>query len=341
MTLKTPSNISVIGAGSWGTALAVLLAKKGYNVALWGYKEGHINNLVKDRENKRFLKGITLPENIFPVSDLHCCFSEGTNVVVMVVPSHSYRSVFEMICPYLRDEMCIISAVKGIENQSLLTMTQLMTSILSAQKNDKKVHLGVLSGPSFAEEVAKDIPTAVTIGFSDIETARNIQNMFVTDTFRVYASDDVIGLEISAALKNIIAIATGICDGLGYGLNTRAALITRGLAEIKRFGRSLGAKKDTFSGLSGMGDLLLTCTGSLSRNRKVGLELGKGRQLDVIIEEMNMVAEGVKTTRSVYKLAKKINIEMPITEQVYFILYANKNCLTAVQDLLKRELKIE
>jgi glycerol-3-phosphate dehydrogenase (NAD(P)+) len=235
--------------------------------------------------------------------------------------------------------------VKGIENTTLKTMTQVMAEILAGNPGDglreKNIELGVISGPSFAKEVAKKIPTAVTIGFDSLQTAREIQQIFVTDYFRVYASRDVIGLEISAALKNIIAIAAGVCDGLGYGLNTRAALITRGLAEIQRLGIALHADPSTFSGLSGLGDLLLTCTGDLSRNRMVGLKLGEGKNIEQIKSEMSMVAEGIKTTRSGYDLARKMKIEMPILEQVYSIIYQGKDCSEAVRDLLNRELKVE
>jgi glycerol-3-phosphate dehydrogenase (NAD(P)+) len=260
----------------------------------------------------------------------------------MAVPSHSYRRVFIEMLPFLPVNCRIISAVKGIENATLKTMTQVMYELLlDYGLTDRNIELGVISGPSFAKEVAEKVPTAVTVGFSRLSTAQEVQLLFGTDFFRVYASSDVIGLEISAALKNIIAIATGVCDGLGYGLNTRAALITRGLAEIKRLGIALHADSATFSGLSGLGDLILTCTGDLSRNRMVGLKLGAGKTLEEIKSEMNMVAEGIKTTKSVYDLAQKMGIDMPILEQVYNIIYCGKNCSEAVRDLLTRELKVE
>lgn len=220
-------------------------------------------------------------------------------------------------------------------------MTQVIEELVEEKNGKEQVEVGVLSGPSFAEEVAKDIPTAVTIGFSRLETAQEIQRIFGTETFRVYASQDVIGLEISASFKNIIAIAAGVCDGLGYGLNTRAALITRGLAEMKRLGVAMKADPVTFSGLSGIGDLLLTCTGDLSRNRTVGLKLGQGKSLQQLTEEMSMVAEGIKTTRSIFDLSGKLGIEMPILEQVYNILYKDKSCSDAVKDLLARDLRDE
>ncbi len=339
--MKSNLKIAVVGAGSWGTALAVLLAGKGYSVDLWGHRTEHVATLKRDRQNGKFLPGIDFPLELQPVDNLQKAI-EGTAIIVMAVPSHSYRQVFIEMLPFLSAHCRIISAVKGIENKTLMTMTQIMGQVLKINNLEyKNIELGVLSGPSFAKEVAKKVPTAVTIGFENLQTAKDIQQVFVTDFFRVYASRDIIGLEISAALKNIIAIGAGVCDGLGYGLNTRAALITRGLAEIQRLGTALNAEPATFSGLSGLGDLLLTCTGDLSRNRTVGLRLGEGKSLDEIKSEMNMVAEGIKTTQSVYDLAKKLQIEMPILEQVYNIIYLGKNCAEAVRDLLSRELKVE
>jgi glycerol-3-phosphate dehydrogenase (NAD(P)+) len=339
--MKNNHKIAVIGAGSWGTALAVLLAGKSYAVKLWGHNGDHLDKLFNDRENSKYLPGIVFPENLLPVHRLKLAV-EGTPIIVMAVPSHAYRNVFLEMLPFLSDNCKIISAVKGIENKTLQTMTQLMAQIIVEQNlAAKHIELGVISGPSFAKEVAKEVPTAVTIGFKNLQTAKDIQKIFGTDFFRVYASQDIIGLEISAALKNIIAIAAGVCDGLGYGLNTRAALITRGLAEIQRLGIALKADPLTFSGLSGLGDLVLTCTGDLSRNRTVGLKLGEGKTLAQVKSEMSMVAEGIKTTQSVYDLAQEMNIEMPILEQVYNIIYKGKNCSTAVKDLLSRELKVE
>lgn len=347
--MNNPFKIAVIGAGSWGTALAILLSQKYNNVHLWAHRKAHSDDLNKERKNSKYLPGILFPDTLIVSNNLEATVSQAA-VVVMVVPSHSYRDVFSVVIPHLADDCRVVSAVKGIENSSLLSMTQVMEQLLvtafnnqlpySADKHNG-IELGVLSGPSFAKEVANGVPTAVTVGFHNIEVAKEIQHIFVTDYFRVYASSDIIGLEVSAALKNIIAIATGVCDGLGYGLNTRAALITRGLAEITRLGIALGSEESTFSGLSGVGDLLLTCTGSLSRNRTVGLKLGEGKKLTQIKEEMQMVAEGVKTTLSVYELAKKLKIDMPILDQVYKIIYEDKDCGDAVSDLLKRELKVE
>lgn len=339
--MKKNNKIAVVGAGSWGTALAILLSKKNYVVDLWGHRKEHFQRLSEDRENKKYLPNIGFPSNLNPVNRLDYAL-QGAGIVVMVIPSHAFRNVFKEAVPYFEDNCRIVSAVKGIENTTLKTMTQVMEEVTVEQNGEgKNFQFGVLSGPSFAEEVAKEVPTAITIGFNDLQTAKEIQKIFVTDFFRVYASKDIIGLEISASLKNIIAIAAGVCDGLGYGLNTRAALITRGLAEIKRLGIALKAQPSTFSGLSGLGDLLLTCTGNLSRNRMVGLKLGEGKSMDQIKSEMSMVAEGIRTTKSVYYLAKKLQIEMPILEQVYNIIYKNKGCSEAVRDLLQRELRVE
>ena len=332
--------IAVIGAGSWGTALALVLAQKAKHVMLWGHKAVHVQELCRHRQNCKYLPGIPFKENIYPTSSLAEAV-QGATLVCMVVPSHSLREVFSQMVPLLEDDTIVVSAIKGIENTSLKTMTQVMEEILRESNSKKSIQTAVLSGPSFAKEVALGIPTAVTIGCRDIECAKALQHIFCTERFRVYASTDVIGLEISAALKNIVALAAGICDGLGYGLNTRAALITRGLAEITRLGVYLGAEQSTFPGLSGLGDLVLTCTGDLSRNRSVGIQLGKGKKLQQILAEMDMVAEGVKTTKSVYDLTRPMNIEMPILEQVYLILYENKECSLAVKDLLARELKQE
>ena len=278
MEMNRDVKIAVIGAGSWGTAIAVLLSKKWCCVSLWGHNADHVSEISKQRENRKYLPSIQLPDNIEVTSDLESCL-RGSKVVVMVVPSHGLRDVFSSLVPYVTDDMKIISAVKGVENVTLLTMTQVIQELLQHQ-NRHNVQVGVLSGPSFAEEVACGVPTAVTIGFFNQETAKEMQGVFGSEVFRVYASMDVMGLEISGSYKNIIAIAAGVCEGLGYGLNTRAALITRGLAEMKRLGVTLGAEPETFSGLSGLGDLVLTCTGDLSRNRTVGLKLGKGKKIN-------------------------------------------------------------
>jgi len=333
----TKNKVAMIGAGSWGTALALLLARKGYPVTLWDRDGEHVAQLAQDRENKRYQPGHSFP-GILEVTGSLAEAIEGAGCVVMVVPSHGYRAVYRQVYPLLREGVLVVSAVKGIEIDSGMTMTQIMRA---EGGEAKTVHLGVLSGPSFAAEVADRQPTAVTVAFTDPQAAETVQHLFSTDMFRVYSSGDVIGLEISAAMKNVIAIAAGICDGLNYGLNTRAALITRGLAEITRLGVAMGGDPQTFAGLGGLGDLVLTCTGNLSRNRTVGLKLGSGLTLEQALSEMKMVAEGVKTTQSCYALASELRVEMPILEQVYLVLYHNKRCQDAVVELFQRDLKQE
>lgn len=336
------SPVAVIGAGSWGTALALLLAGKGVNVRLWGHRHEHVAGIRKDRENKKYLPGYLFPPSLEPTESITEAVA-GAGVVCMVVPSHGYRQVFSRVVDVSADGTIFISATKGIENDSLKTMTQVMGECVVSESPalSPVAPLAVLSGPSFAKEVAQNVPTAITIGCDDLHIAEELQRLFSTDSFRVYTSNDVVGLEFSGALKNIIAIAAGICDGLEFGTNARAALITRGLAEMTRLGIVLGAERQTFYGLSGLGDLVLTCTGALSRNRHVGIELGKGKSLDTILHSMSMVAEGVKTARSVYDLVQGLDVEMPILEQVYQILYRDKDCRTAVRDLLGRDLKSE
>ncbi|MCI5144734.1 MAG: NAD(P)-dependent glycerol-3-phosphate dehydrogenase, partial [Candidatus Electrothrix sp. AR3] len=322
-----------------GTALAKLLADKGEQVVLWSHSSSHLDALRRDRENRKYLPGAALPETLEAVENINSVAS--CQCVVMVVPSHGFREVFAALVPELREGTLLVSAVKGIEVTSHQTMCSIMRQELTRQGKNETMFAGVLSGPSFADEVAVGQPTAVTVGFTERKAAEAVQQLFSTSFFRVYTSTDLIGLEISAAMKNVIALAAGISDGLGYGLNTRAGLITRGLAEITRLGAALGANPLTFSGLGGMGDLVLTCTGSLSRNRTVGLKLGEGRTLEQALAEMTMVAEGVRTTKSCYELALEAGVEMPILEQVYQILYEKKPCRAAVQELFGRSLKDE
>lgn len=330
--------IAVLGAGSWGTALAMLLGKKGYEVRLWDRSSHYVEAIALDRENRRYLPGFMLPDSVNPMTELGLAVA-GVSLVVMVVPTHGYRDVFQRAIVHISPGTTVVSASKGIENESLKTMSQIMTE--TSQAAGVFVQTAVLSGPSFAKEVAAEVPTAVTAASESQKAAQCIQQLFNSDYFRAYTSTDIIGLEVSGALKNIIAIAAGICDGLEFGTNARAALITRGLAEITRFGVALGAQAQTFYGLSGVGDLVLTCTGDLSRNRYVGLELGRGKKLDQILQEMSMVAEGVKTTKSVQNIVERKELDMPILEQVYQILYRDKDCRQAVKDLLNRDLKAE
>ena len=330
--------ITVIGAGSWGTALALLLGQKGMSVTLWGHRPEHVNQLAAERENRRYLPGYPFPDNLTMTADLDAAVRDCP-LVVMVVPSHGFRAVFHQLKDRLMEGAIVVSATKGIENSSLLTMIGVMQEELAA--NPSGIRLAVLSGPSFAKEVAAEKPTAVTAASKDLAVAQRVQQVFFTERFRVYASTDVIGVELGGPLKNVVAIAAGISDGLGFGTNARAALITRGLAEITRLAVKMGANPLTMSGLAGLGDLVLTCTGDLSRNRSVGLKLGEGMTLETILAEMNMVAEGVKTTKSVVDLARKMKVEMPILEQVYAVLYEGKTCSEAVQDLMGRDQKEE
>ena len=330
--------IAVIGAGSWGTALSLLLSQKGLDVLLWGHRPSHVEQLARKRENRHYLPGYPFPSSLAVTGDLAAAV-DGRDVVVMVVPSHCFREVFVRLKEYLPPRAIVVSATKGIENDSLMTMIGVMEEELG--DNPSAIRLAVLSGPSFAKEVAAEKPTAVTVASKEMTVAQSVQRVFFTERFRVYASTDVVGVELGGPLKNVVAIAAGISDGLGFGTNARAALITRGLAEITRLAVKMGAKPLTMSGLAGLGDLVLTCTGDLSRNRSVGLKLGKGMTLEAILAEMDMVAEGVKTTKSVADLAAKMKVEMPILEQVYAVLYEGKTCSDAVQDLMGRDQKEE
>jgi len=329
--------VGVIGAGSWGTALAHLLAEKGYEVDLWVYEEELCDVIARTRENTFYLPGLVLHENVAPRRDLEKMVRDHA-LLVMVVPSHVYRRVASRMVGLLREDALVVSATKGIENETLLTMSGVWKELLPS---DSPVRHLCLAGPSFAREVVRRIPTAITVAGDELEVAQRVQRVFNTGYFRVYTSTDKTGVELAGALKNVIALAAGTCDGLGFGHNTRAALITRGLAEISRLGVRMGAHPLTFGGLSGVGDLILTCTGDLSRNRTVGFQLGRGRKLEDILRDMRMVAEGVKTARSAYALAAKMDVEMPICEQVYRVLYEGKDPRRAVGELMERGLKHE
>lgn len=329
--------IGVLGAGSWGTALSKLLSDRGQGVLLWARKPEHANAIQKERENSTYLPGYRLTDKVFATADLKHTV-RSSRALIIVVPSHGFRKILEEIRPDVKPDTFILSATKGIENETLYTMSQIMREILPF---DCRQNIAVLMGPSFAKEVAEEMPTAVTVGSERLDVALYFQKILSSERFRVYTSTDMVGLEFGGAIKNIIAIAAGISDGLRYGTNTRAALITRGLAEIIRLGTVMGANPMTFSGLGGLGDLILTCTGDLSRNRSVGLMLGQGQTLGEIMSNMKMVAEGIKTTKSVYCLAKRHNVEMPITEQVYQVLYLDKSPRDAVRELLTRDLKEE
>jgi glycerol-3-phosphate dehydrogenase (NAD(P)+) len=329
--------IGVIGAGAWGTALANVLADKGYQVELWAHEPEVCSDIRETNENKIFLPGIQLSENLFPSNDLDKVGSKK-NLLLLVTPSHVFRSVASRLVHHPGEDTLIVSASKGIENETHLTMTGILKQLLPPRLHD---HISALSGPSFAQEVGRKIPTAVTVAAQSLDTAQKVQQAFATTYFRVYTSYDVLGVELGGAVKNVMAIAAGISDGLGLGLNTRAAMITRGIAEIQRLGARLGANANTFGGLAGIGDLVLTCTGTLSRNWTLGKKLGEGMKLETILSETRTVAEGVKTTKSVYNLSRKVGVEMPIAEQVYHILYEGRSPEEALRTLMSRELKQE
>lgn len=329
--------IGVVGAGSWGTTLGNLLADKGYMVNLWAYEPEVVEQILHERENKLFLKGIKLSERLMPSTDLAQVVFEK-DLLLVVVPSHVMREIAQKFSPHVSEDSLIVSASKGIENITHLSMSQVLAETIPHV--DERC-FAVLSGPSFAMEVSRKVPTLISVASKDQQIAGFIQRVFATNYFRVYTNDDMIGVELGGAVKNVIAIASGIIDGLGLGLNTRAALITRGLTEIRRLGTHMGARPDTFAGLSGIGDLLLTCTGALSRNYTVGRKIGEGKKLKAILSEMRMVAEGVKTAKSVYNLSKKMGAEMPICHEIYRILYENDSPMAAVRRLMTRDLKHE
>ncbi len=329
--------IAVVGGGSWGTALANLLAEKGYPISFWVYEAEIKEQIAAERENKIFLPGYRLSENLYPSNDLGAVVS-GKDMVLIVTPSHVMRDISSRMNPFLEPECIIISASKGIENVTHLTMSGILKETLDGI-TDKRI--AVLSGPSFAGEVARKVPTVVSVASGSESVARLVQETFATPGFRVYASSDIIGVELGGSVKNVIAIAAGIVDGLGLGLNTRAALITRGMTELRRLGLKLGANSRTFSGPAGIGDMVLTCTGTLSRNHTVGKKIGEGQKLSVILSEMRMVAEGVKTAKSVYNLSRRLGIEMPISHEVYNVLYNDENPQNALYRLMTRDLKHE
>jgi glycerol-3-phosphate dehydrogenase (NAD(P)+) len=330
-------DIGVVGAGSWGTSLADVLAKKGYRVELWAYETELVEYMKLHHENKKYLPGIDLSQNLAFTSSLKNGVSH--EVVLLVPPSQRMRSVLEEAAPYFNRSATIVSASKGIENSTLELMSGVISEVLGIDHSSAKT--AFISGPTFAREIAEEIPSAAVVASENEDVASIVQDMFSTDYFRIYSNQDVIGTEVGGALKNIIALAAGVCDGLKYGNNTRAALITRGLAEMKRVGITLGARAETFAGLAGMGDLVLTCTGELSRNRSVGIALGEGKNLVDILSGMHMVAEGVETTRSAYHLAAKLKIDVPIINQMYAVLYEDKDPRTAVVELMRRSLKSE
>ena len=327
------SYIAVIGAGSWGTTLASLLAEKGYDVSLWSFEKEIADEINNRFTNSTYLPGAVLSRGLKATDDLEGAVKKA-RYLLNVVPTQFTRSVFKEAVKYIHENVVIVSASKGIEHGTLLTVSSILNEISGNQS-------AVLSGPSFAKEVIIKLPTAVTLATNNPETGLLLQEIFTTAYFRVYTHSDILGVELGGALKNVIAIASGISDGLGLGHNARAALITRGIAEMMRLGENMGADKRTFSGLSGMGDLVLTCTGALSRNYSVGVKLGQGMKLSDILASTRSVAEGVATALSAFELSRKFGVEMPIVEQVYKVIYKDKSPAEAVKVLMNRTLRAE
>jgi glycerol-3-phosphate dehydrogenase (NAD(P)+) len=330
----TASKVAVLGAGAWGTALAWLLADKGDDVVVWSRRRDLCVAVNASHENARYLPGIALPANLTCTDDLPAALN-GAGMIVFVIPSHATREVARAAASHVHRGVPIVSATKGIENDSLMFMDEVLAQELPAHARDQ---LAFLSGPSFAKELANRLPTAVVIAARDAGVREHVMKRFHTAYMRTYASDDVPGVECGGALKNVIAIAAGVVDGMGFGHNTRAALITRGLAEIAELAMARGGSALTLAGLAGMGDLVLTCTGELSRNRTVGFEMGRGRKLVDVLAGLGHVAEGVKTARSAYDLSRKMGVQMPITSEVFAVLYEDKPVAQAVRDLMAREL---
>jgi len=335
------SDIAIIGGGAWGTGIAIVLGRKGtHRVRLWAHEADVCESITHKRVNEKFLPGRRIPDSVTASNDLAGTL-QGAQIVVSVMPSQHCRALFERMRPLIPPQTLIVSATKGLEEESLQRMTEVIAEVLK-RDNGTSPAVGALSGPSFAQEVARGDPTAITIASTDATLLRTVQQEFSDPSFRVYTNNDVIGVELGGALKNIVAIAAGICDGLGFGHNSVAALITRGLAEMTRLVVACGGRTETMAGLAGLGDLVLTCTGGLSRNRSVGVELGRGRTLPEIIAGMHgMVAEGVFTTSAAVGLAHARNVEMPITEQMHAILHQGKSPREAIQVLMSRTGKSE
>lgn len=327
------NKIAVIGSGGWGTAAAIQLNKNGHDVTLWSWQEDESTRLRSELENKEFLPGVKIPANINFTSDISCV--SGKDLIVLVTPSKVIRSTAKAMSPFVDSNTTIVILSKGIEDNSLKTLSEVVSEEIPLAS------VAVMSGPSHAEEVARGIPTTNIVASRDIKKAEFIQNIFMSETFRVYTGSDVIGVELGGALKNVIALCAGILDGVGFGDNTKAALMTRGLTEIARLGEKMGAVRDTFWGLSGVGDLIVTCTSMHSRNRRAGILIGKGKTVEEAIEEVHMVVEGIVNCRAAYELSKKYNVDMPIVTEAYNVLCNNKNPKDAVTDLMIRDKKQE
>ncbi len=326
--------VSVIGSGGWGTAIAILLANNGHEVWLWSWIQEETDRLNHDRENKEFLPGVKFPDNIHCSHDAKLCVEDAV-LVVTAAPSPATRTTAKTIAPYIKEGQRIVNISKGLEEKTLMRLSQVY------KEEMPWADISVLSGPSHAEEVSRGLPTTGVVASENRETAEFIQDIFMNEVFRVYTSSDVIGVELGGALKNVIALCAGISDGLGYGDNTKAALMTRGLAEIARLGVAMGAKETTFMGLSGIGDLIVTCTSMHSRNRRAGILIGEGKSLDETLETVHMVVEGVNTAKAAYMLSKKYGVSMPIVEEANKILYEGKNAEEAVNSLMTRNKKGE
>ncbi len=327
-------NICIIGDGGWGTTLGILLSGKGCSVTLWGAFPDYIETFRRARQNIKFLPGVKLPDSFKLTSDLEEAL-RNKDIVVLAVPSQYMRAVLMMLKMENLEGKVLVSVAKGIENTTLKRMSEVIGEILGARQ------VAVLSGPTIALEVVNGVPTSAVIASKDRILASELQDLFMTERFRIYTNDDVIGVELGGSLKNIIAIAAGTLDALGFGTNSKAALLTRGIVEMARLGVAMGAKRDTFYGLSGLGDLTTTCTSQYSRNRWLGEEIGRGRKMKDIVKETEMVVEGVATARSAYDLSKKYKVDMPITTEIYRVLYENKDPKQAIRDLMTRPSKTE
>jgi glycerol-3-phosphate dehydrogenase (NAD(P)+) len=336
MVLIGDPKVAVVGAGSWGTAFAAIPAEKGVETVLWARRSDLAEEIAARHQNPDYLPGFDLPPSLLATGDLEKALHDAT-VVVMAVPSHAFREVFRTVAPHLEPSRAVVSLTKGIEQDSLQRMTQVMTE----EANVEPTRLAVVSGPNLAGEVVRRMPSASVVACPDDATAEGLQSLFTAPYFRVYTNPDVVGCELCGAMKNVIAISAGIADGMGFGDNSRASLITRGLAEMARLGTRLGANPLTFAGLAGMGDLVATCISPLSRNRGVGEELGRGRKLEDIVGEMNMVAEGVKTSRAVLALAEREGVEVPLCEHVVRVLYEGVAPADMVLSLMLRSAKPE
>ncbi len=328
------AEIGIIGAGSWGTALAVLLYGNGHKVTLWSAIENEIEMLEREHEQKDKLPGVKLADDMVFTTDLEQAVT-GKELLVLAVPSTFTRSTAHNMSGYVAQGQIVVNVAKGIEEATLMTLSQVIEDEIG------QADVAVMSGPSHAEEVGRGLPTTIVVGARSKGTAEYIQNIFMSDVFRVYTSPDVLGIELGAALKNVVALAAGIADGLGYGDNTKAALITRGMWEIARLGTAMGGKFETFCGLSGMGDLIVTCASMHSRNRRAGILIGQGKSVEEAMDEVKMVVEGVYSAKAAMSLAKKYNVELPIIEQVNEVLFNGKNAGEAVKDLMLRDKKIE